>query len=140
MSRSQYDNDDCDGWALIRWRGAVASATNGARGQALLRDLLTALDAMPDKRLIAESLAQSDGAVCALGALGKMRGIDMSKLDPEEPEQVAQQFNIAGALAREIFYKNDECSDCTETEWQRWTRMRRWVVRQIKTAQSNESA
>ena len=55
MSGSGY-NDDCDGWALIRWRGAVASAIRGRRGQAFLRDLLAALDAMPDKRLVADAL------------------------------------------------------------------------------------
>lgn len=47
MSRSGY-NDDCDGWALIRWRGAVNSAINGKRGQAFLRELVAALDAAYD--------------------------------------------------------------------------------------------
>lgn len=35
MSRSGY-TDDCDGWQLIMYRGAVASAIRGARGQRLL--------------------------------------------------------------------------------------------------------
>jgi len=41
MSRSGY-SDDCDVWALIRWRGAVKSAIRGARGQAMLRELIQA--------------------------------------------------------------------------------------------------
>lgn len=52
MSRSGYVDDMCDQWALIRYRGAVSSAIRGKRGQAFLREMLAALDAMPEKRLI----------------------------------------------------------------------------------------
>ena len=45
MSRSGYSDDDEDG-RLAMWRGAVQSAIRGKRGQAALRELLTALDAM----------------------------------------------------------------------------------------------
>jgi hypothetical protein len=41
MSRSGY-SDDCDGWALIRWRGAVNSAIKGRRGQQALREIVAA--------------------------------------------------------------------------------------------------
>lgn len=109
MSRSGY-SDDCDGWALIRWRGAVNSAINGARGQKMLRDLRDALDAMPVKELVANDLENSEG-VCALGALGRMRGIDMTKLDPEDAAGVAEAFDIAYALAKEIVFENDEYGD-----------------------------
>jgi hypothetical protein len=37
MSRSGY-SDDLENWSLIRWRGAVASAIRGRRGQAFLRE------------------------------------------------------------------------------------------------------
>jgi len=56
MSRSGYTEDNDDQWALIRWRGAVKSAMRGKRGQAFLRELLAALDAMSVKRLIANDL------------------------------------------------------------------------------------
>lgn len=131
MSRSGYD-DDCDGWALVRWRGAVSSAMRGARGQALMRDLLGALDAMPEKRLIAESL-EAGGEVCALGCLGRTKGIDVSQLNPENAEAVARTFDIAPALAREIVFVND--NRWRETEEQRWIRMRAWVARKIHAAQ-----
>jgi len=71
-----------------------------------------------------------DGDVCALGALGRVRGLDMTDLDPEEPEGVAAAFDIASPLAREIVYINDECCG-NETPEQRWTRMRKWVEAQI---------
>ena len=45
MSRSGY-SDDCDTWPLICWRGAVASALRGRRGQQFLIELRDALDAI----------------------------------------------------------------------------------------------
>lgn len=109
MSRSGY-SDDCDGPELALWRGAVASAIKGRRGQALLRETLAALDAMPVKKLIAHELAH-DGEYCTLGVVGQVRGIDITKLDPEDREGVAKAFNIAPALAAEIVYENDEAFD-----------------------------
>jgi hypothetical protein len=142
MSRSNY-TDECesDGWALIRWRGAVASAIHGKRGQAFLREMLAALDALPEKILIAESLIE-DGAVCAMGSVGAARGIDMTKLDPEDPDQIAAAFGIAAAMAREIEYVNDECGrrwddnhgnlTRDETPAERFVRVREWVVKQLE--------
>lgn len=131
MSRSGY-SDDIDNWRLIKWRGQVASAIRGRRGQSLLRDMLAALDAMPEKKLIESELQTTDGDVCALGAAGKARGVDMSTLDPEEPRMVAAAFDIAHQLAAEIAYMNDEVTYYTETPEQRWTRMREWVAAQIR--------
>jgi hypothetical protein len=125
MSRSGYSYD-LDNWDLIRWRGAVASATRGKRGQKLLRDLRDALDAMPEKQLIAHELVCDDG-VCALGALAQHRGLDVSDVDPYDRSTVAGTFGIADALAAEIVYENDEIA----TPEQRWRRMRAWVESQI---------
>ena len=60
MSRSGY-SDDCDGSALQLWRGAVNKAMTGKRGQRLLVDIASAMDAMAEKRLIAEDLISADG-------------------------------------------------------------------------------
>lgn len=136
MSRSGYidDGDDSD-YPLALWRGVVASSIRGKRGQRLLRDLLVALDAMPEKRLIANELV-NDGEVCALGALGVRRGIDMTKLDPEEPDEVAAAFDIAPCLAQEIVYENDDGFWSpnfreAETPEHRWARMRKWVNKRL---------
>lgn len=117
------------------WRGAVESAIRGKRGQALLKEMRDALDAMPQKSLITHDLVDDEGQVCALGCVAVARGIDTSKIDPEEPEQVAKALGIAEALAREIAYENDEywapwqeCDDGTR----RWQYMRKWVERNIK--------
>lgn len=124
MSRSGYD-EDCDGWALIRWRGAVNSAIKGKRGQSLLREMAKALDAMPIKRLISDELISKEGEVCALGAVAKHRSLNVEGIDPENSNKVCKVFNIAEALAREIVYMNDDYYN--ETPEQRWKRMRAWV-------------
>lgn len=131
MSRSGYC-DDLDTWALVRWRGAVSSAIRGKRGQSFFTELLAAMDAMPEKRLIAHEL-ENDGDFCTLGVLGNARGMDMSGIDPDYPEQVSEEFNIAEALAREVVYMNDEGWYGRETPEQRWQRMRGWVERQISS-------
>jgi hypothetical protein len=132
MSRSGYTEDYDDHRDYAMWRGRIASATRGGRGQAFFRDLLDALDAMPDKKLIAEEL-ESEGNVCAIGSLGKARGLDMTDLDPEDVERVAGVFNIADCLAREVVYMNDEGSHQHETPEARWLRMRAWVVSNIRS-------
>ena len=131
MSRSGY-SEDCDGWAMIRWRGAVASAIRGKRGQAFLREMLDALDAMPVKRLIDDDLVHG-GEVCAIGSVGVKRGIDMSKIDPHDRDQVAEAFDIPRALACEIEFENDDgCGWRHDTPEQRFGRMRAWVESHIK--------
>lgn len=133
MSRAGYDDSCEDAWSLIRWRGAVASAIRGKRGQAFLRELAETLDAMPEKRLIAHDL-RKDGEVCAIGSVGTRRGVEMDKLDPEDAETIAAAFGIASPLVREIEWMNDEYGPFDETPERRWSRMREWVERQLKSS------
>lgn len=197
MSRSGYTDDGWDDesaqWASIRYNGALKSAIRGKKGQAFLKDLLAALDAMPEKRLIreqlvidgdqssyigdhwggatypqvivgADELCATDGTVaamgdvCALGALGRRRGIDMSSLDPEDIETVADSFGVNEKIAREIVYHNDEVFDRewvngrkTPDGWvdgysrvltpeERWQRMRDWVASLIKPDEDRPTA
>jgi len=132
MSRANYTDDMDDGWAWIRWRGAVASAVNGRRGQALLRELLAALDAMPEKSLIADALTTPEGEMCALGVVGTARGVDLSDIDPDEPWEVSRALDIAEALAQEIAFENDD-GPYLEEPSHRWRRMRAWTERNILT-------
>lgn len=153
MSRSGYCEDGDDTWSLIRWRGAVASAINGQRGQAFLRELLAGLDAMPEKSLTTGEL-EADGEFCTLGVVGYARGIDLSSIDTTDWEQLSQVFGIAEAMAREIMWENDDSYD--DWMWveipgplrpaerrrevrvpdpsagqKRWARMRQWVADHI---------
>ena len=147
MSRSGY-SDNCDNWDLIRWRGAVTSAIRGKRGQSFLRELVAALDAIPTKRLIAEAL-ECGGEVCALGSIGRQRGIAMGHIDPwgqdgdgDNSELLASMFKIPMALAKEIMFENDQdfrWSTDDETPEQRWSRMRAWAVAKIKQPTPQEA-
>lgn len=137
MSRAGY-SDDCDGWALIRWRGAVASGMRGKRGQAFLRELLESLDAMPEKRLIAHSFAEP-GGYCTLGVVGAARGAELPAItedDENDPTLIrgaaAQALGISPAVAAEIMFENDQGAWYGETPEARWARMRAWVASQIR--------
>lgn len=147
MSRSGYI-DDCEQWDLIRWRGQVASAIRGKRGQAFLLEMWKAMQALPAHWLTANELENEyDGTVCAIGSVGKSRGVDMSRLDPEDYEAIAAAFGIPHQLAQEIMYMNDECDfgkyveayGPTRHSWQqvrvfipttpeqRFERMKKWI-------------
>lgn len=137
MSRSGY-SDDCENLNL--YRASVDRAVRGKRGQAFLREMAAALDAMPVKELITDRVVE-DGSVCAIGSVALARGIDVSTLDVHNGTRVAARFGIAPALACEIAYANDECGDYRhrdtdgryreETPAERWTRMREWVARYL---------
>lgn len=129
--RSGYSSD-LDQRDLAMWRGRVASAMRGKRGQKLLRDCLAALDAMPVKRLIAEKLVE-DGEVCLLGAGGMARGIEnIDKIDPEEHDVLASKFDVAECLIQEVEWVNDEVGPYEgETPEQRFDRVRQWLVENI---------
>lgn len=135
MSRSGY-SDSCEGWELIMWRGAVKSAIRGKRGQEFLRKLLAALDAMPNKRLIAHEL-EMGGEVCAIGSVGLAQGIDMSNIDPTEPEEVSATFNISEALVKEITYVNDEW-EWHATPEKRFEVVRNWTISQLASTPTPE--
>jgi len=129
MSRSGYVDDMEDQLSFGRWRAQVKSAIRGKRGQEFLRELADAMDAMPEKVLIAEELINDDGDCCAIGVVCKARGIDVSTIDHEVPEQVGAAVGIARQMAAEIEYENDDW--LTETPEKRWVRMRKWVDSQI---------
>lgn len=137
MSRSGY-SDSLDSWKLIMWRGAVASAIRGKRGQAFLGEMLAAMDALPNKRLISGELVAESGEVCAIGSVCAARGIDVSDLnavyDWEYPmrDKLAERVGIAKALTAEIMFENDEAYYNNETPEHRFMRVREWIVRNLK--------
>ena len=138
MSRSGYseDYDEIFPNAGFLYAKNIERAVKGKRGRKFFRDLLAALDAMPVKRLISEDLVR-DGEMCALGALGVARGLDMSGLHPDQADIVAVEFGIPECLAREVVFQNDECGSLWrpghESPETRWQRMRAWVESRIET-------
>ena len=148
MSRSGFSDDGPDSqeqqWAMIRWQGQLASAIRGKRGQAFLSELVEALDAMPEKRLIAGELIMGAPAfipptltkqvvpqVCAIGALGLKRGINLAALDHENYDAIGDAFGIAHQLVQQDEWMNDE--GCYHhTPEQRWQYMRDWAVKLLR--------
>lgn len=126
MSRSGY-TDDCEHLEL--YRATVNRALRGERGQAFLREMAAAMDAMPEKVLIAGELMNEHGEVCAIGAVCKSRGLDVRYLDYTDNEKVAETIGISYSMTAEIAYLNDEWT--TESPDERWERMRKWVGEQI---------
>lgn len=140
MSRSGYIDDlgDDDPLAYGRWRGRLMSSIRGKNGQAFLREIIEALDALPEKRLVANSFAEPDGQnFCTLGAVGHKRGVDLAQFaeqiadDDLDQGSVAGVFGISYVLACEIMAENDDCGPHHETPEQRWSRMRRWAERHL---------
>ena len=140
MSRSGYDEDG-DSTYLNLYRATVDRALAGKRGQAFLKELLAALDALPEKALT-ESMFQADGEVCALGVVGRARGTDMTELNKlaEEDDDwgndvaiaAGKAFGIATCMAADIMYMNDEHGPYNQTPEQRFARIRAWVAKEIK--------
>ncbi len=154
MSRSGL-SDDCDEqWMEALWRGRVRSASRGKRGQKFYRELLGALDAMPVKELHAEVFDDSmEGKVCALGALCRVRHIDVVDADPDDDriaEELAIKLDVSDCLTRTVIWENDEgghdrfialkhealhgqwSARVLESPWDRWQRMRAWVAGNIR--------
>lgn len=129
MSRSGY-SDECENLNL--WRANVDRTIAGKRGQAFLRELVESLEAMPQKRLITEELRAENGEVCAIGAVGLKRGVDMATIDPSNPEEVAPAFGISTMLAQEIVWENDE-RRTSQTPEERWERMHKWAKEHLQS-------
>lgn len=138
MSRSGYSYDYEN---VAMWRGQVASAIRGKRGQAFFRDLVAALDALPEKKLIEGDLQDDSGCVCALGALGVKRGITLDAIDTYDYDALSKTFDIAHQLAQEVMFENDEGGiRGRETPEERWTRVRAWAVEQIRVTPEEAAA
>lgn len=133
MSRVDWGDGDHEyGWL---YRQHSDAAIGGRRGQAFLREMVSALDSMPAKRLAAEVFVSESGEVCAMGAVALTRGIT-TDVDAYDPDSVGRALGIAPRLAMEIAYENDreESGSRTigETGEDRFARMRAWAVRRIK--------
>ena len=130
MSRSgYYDDGDLEQWPSICWRGAVASAIKGKRGQSFLLEMWKAMQSLPERKLIAGEL-EADGAVCAIGSVGKARGMDMSKIDPGDHEAVASAFGIPHSLACEIMFINDD--SIGDDPAKRFAEVKQWIEENLR--------
>ena len=123
MNRSDYSDDT--GSPL--WRQAVHIATYSKRGQVFLKELLIALDALPRKELITSVLQDESGAVCAVGSVGRLRGLSIEENTECDRYEISQLFDIAPALAAEIMFVNDDWYGHVDPAT-RYIKMRSWVI------------
>jgi hypothetical protein len=130
MSRHDY-SDDCDNIWL--YRNAVDRAIGGKRGQAFLRELVVSLDALPAKRLV-DGVLVDGGDYCALGAVGLHREIEMDECAEVDASDTAKMFGLARSMAAEIMFVNDDGAIGPESPEQRFERVRRWAVSNLKEA------
>jgi|GEM_PF-1275436 len=119
------------------YRANVNRSIKGKRGQFFLKQLLEALEAMPEKALLKEEVF--DGKrYCPLGAIWKHRGLSnyifkesFQDYKDEWGEIFAKGLNIAKCLANEIIFINDSGCFRSETPDARWNRMHKWVLDNI---------
>lgn len=127
MSRVIY-NDDADNWDIVRAGGAAKQAIYGKPGQAALREIKAALEALPQKRLAWSVFQDEDGDVCPLGALAKSRGMDITNtlaISDAPIEDASNDLGITPTLAAEIMAENDEL--LAQSPEQRYSMMMAWI-------------
>lgn len=158
LSRSGFHEFDCydrdEILAFGRGRGQIASAIRGKRGQALLRLIRDALDAIPNKQLGSDSLRGDKGCYCAIGAAYWFSDKPLPYVDHPDYEDfeideliidsASAHLNAAEILIQEIMWNNDECVRLKRGEIpamlrrRRWLWMRAWVDNRIKEVPSVE--
>lgn len=157
MGRIGYSDEEDYPGQFGLWQGNCQRSINGKAGQAILRELQAALLALPSKRLIANSLVDTHGEVCAIGALANARGAvtdEMIGYAEYDMEAVGVQLGMPRLVAWKVVEMNDiylNGSDLVFLEgpyrWpaerpylyveitpeQRYERMLIWVQGQIRT-------
>lgn len=148
-SMFEYEPEDTrDVLRMYAWDANLDRQIKGKRGQAFLRELLAALEALPSKRLVANELAK-DGEVCTLGALALKRRTDAGEdrervladlgsicVDPDQEPDDERAYEDMEAWAKRVLacpsmlafvipHENDE--DWRSTPEQRYTAMVMWV-------------
>jgi len=137
MSRLYEGDDDWEPWMNGQRAGALRSAIRGRRGQQFLRDLVNALDALPEPELSAGALEDKEtGCCCAFGAVRRHRGAESVPLGfhPMEedvtPDHLTEPFDVSRALAWEVVEAKEgwSKSNLPGARRQRFKDVRRWAV------------
>lgn len=137
MSRINYSEDEDFAGQFELWQANCDRSLHGKKGQAELRVLRDALLALPAKRLLRGELYNNAGEVCAIGAYGKYKGVDLSKYDPEDCDH--DRVGIEGGMPKLVAWKVVEMNDqefYRMTPEERYTRMLDWVEYMIKQEKS----
>ncbi len=115
MRLNYSDEEDFTGQFAL-WDANCRRSLKGKAGQRELRELKTALLALPEKRLIKDALTDEQGGMCAIACYGKHKGVDLSKFDDEDE---SDEVGIAGGMPRLVAWKVVALNDITlDTVWE----------------------
>lgn len=146
MSRmSGYEDYDYDSNVYYLWPSVTKRALDGKRGQSVLKELETALLALPVPKLIEGEFCNGT-EVCALGALAVEREIKAGKSRKEalieihkrfeywdaecDPARFAQEkLDLVYSLTWEVMWRNE---DSGRTPEERYEKVLAWVRSRIK--------
>jgi hypothetical protein len=147
---SRFDNDYDENFTNegLLWWANLKRHLNGAKGQAVLREIRDVLQSMPDKALIQDRLADERGHVCAVGAVALARRVakgenrddvlrDLAARIPDDDDydgayitadlgvEVGLKYGMAWALgdANDGYWK--------DTPEERYDRVLAWVEKHI---------
>lgn len=126
MRINYTDEEDYPGQFDL-WQANCERSLRGKQGQEELRELRNALLALREKRLLLGTLEDEEGGVCAVGAYGKHKGIDLSKFDVDSD---TDDVGIAGGMPPLVAWKVVEMNDLQfdhVTPEQRYEKMLAWV-------------
>lgn len=87
--RIRFDEEEDFNNQAILWEANQERSLKGKKGQAALRRLETALLALPEPKLIADAIEDTDGLVCGLGALAKHEHYEGDLSLPQRPAEDA---------------------------------------------------
>ena len=129
MRLSYLEDEEYPGQYAL-WRANCARSMRGRRGQASLRALKDALLALPAKRLIAHKMQDETGAVCAIGALSRQKGLLSDHDSDNTTVAVGERCGLPHLVSLQVVIQNDvELAQCTEK--QRYVHMLKWIEEQL---------
>lgn len=151
--------DDGESYPDHWWQTDLHRALTSGRGQRILREIETALRALPERKLAGGAIVEmgmwdDDGAeravdsVCAVGAYAAWREVmngstwddafrELAEDYPFEPDEwdtqrLGQRYGLARTVAWHLGWLNDEMFGHMKPR-QRWRAMLGWARAQIKT-------
>ena len=135
MRVSYSDEEDWPGQFEL-WQANCRRSIRGKKGQAALRELEAALQALPHPRLGYDVLVEPTGEVCAIGAMMVQRRIaagmsreqaiaECSNVDSCDTQEAGEWIGMPSLVAWSAAVENDEYR--RETPEQRYERMLAWV-------------
>jgi hypothetical protein len=118
VSRISYSEEEDYPGQFNLWQANLMRSVRGRAGQAALRELKTALDAMPEKRLIEGHLVK-DGEVCTVGAFALGKVMSKGKAREEALAELEAEYGGLESCDTCFHYAkshqpDEPCSECVE--------------------------